>query len=125
GPRIAGLVFLLLAAALPARAAVRRLATNSGQAGPPRVNDAGAVVLQDPINAANTDHEIAWWSGVAWQLLPHPTADDAQPRINNRGQIVWQGFDGTDWEIYLWDGLTILPLTGAGMAHTDPQINDA
>jgi len=31
-------------------------------------------------------------------------------QINDRGQVVWQEWDGKDWEIYLWDGTSSPPV---------------
>ena len=52
---------------------------------------------------------------------PH---DDTNPQINNIGYIVWEGYDGTDWEIFLYDGSTTTQLTNNSYDDTHPQIND-
>ena len=37
--------------------------------------------------------------------------EDANPKINNNGYVVWEGYDGTDWEIFLYDGIETIQLT--------------
>ena len=50
---------------------------------------------------------------------------DVDPQINDRGQVVWRGWDGADWQIFLYDGTTTIQLTGSApsIAGYDPQIN--
>ncbi len=50
---------------------------------------------------------------------------DANPQINDSGQVVWRGGDGTDSEIFLYDGTTIIQLTDNSYADGFPQINDS
>jgi len=50
---------------------------------------------------------------------------DAVPQINDNGDVVWQGYDGSDYEIFLYDratGLT-LQLTDNYYYDATPQIN--
>ena len=45
------------------------------------------------------DLEIFYWDGAAVHRVTDNVADDANPEIHD-GTIVWQGYDGRDFEIY-------------------------
>jgi sulfur relay (sulfurtransferase) complex TusBCD TusD component (DsrE family) len=47
------------------------------------------------------------------------------PQINNSGQVVWVGWDGTDSEIFLYQDGVISQLTINSTPDWGPQINDA
>ena len=49
---------------------------------------------------------------------------DGSPNINNHGQVVWSGFDGHDYEIFLYDGTNIIQLTDNERNDRRPHIND-
>ena len=55
-------------------------------------------------------------------LLTDNETDDINPCISGF-TIVWQGYDGADYELYLWDGRTITQLTNNTYDDTDPRIN--
>jgi parallel beta-helix repeat protein len=46
------------------------------------------------------------------------------PQINNNGKVVWYGWDGTDEEIFFWDGVTTTQITNNTNNDRNPQIND-
>ena len=50
--------------------------------------------------------------------------EDANPKINNNGYVVWEGYDGTDWEIFLYDGIETIQLTDNSYDDFNPQINN-
>jgi hypothetical protein len=51
--------------------------------------------------------------------------DDQVPRINNKGDVVWQGHDGNDYEIYLYKGsLPPEQITTNNMDDWEQQVND-
>jgi hypothetical protein len=50
--------------------------------------------------------------------------DDYYPRISNNGHVVWEGYDGTDWEIFLYDGSTTIQLTYNSYEDFSPRVND-
>jgi len=50
--------------------------------------------------------------------------DDEDPRINDTGFVVWQGYDGSDTEIFLYDGMSITQITNNSYDDRSPQIND-
>ena len=37
--------------------------------------------------------------------------DDFNPNINDKGHIIWTGYDGNDTEVFLYDGSTVTQLT--------------
>ena len=49
---------------------------------------------------------------------------DGSPHINNLGQVVWSGFDGHDYEIFLYDGVEIIQLSNNDDTDIHPVIND-
>jgi hypothetical protein len=48
---------------------------------------------------------------------------DLNPQINNSGQVVWVGDDGTDKEIFYYDGNTVIQITDNTNWDNYPQIN--
>ena len=58
------------------------------------------------------------------KISRNPYYDDTNPQINNNGQVVWEGYDGTDWEIFFYNGTTTTQLTNNSYDDTHPQIND-
>jgi hypothetical protein len=57
--------------------------------------------------------------------LSNNNRDDNNPRINSAGQVVWEGWDGADWEVYLWNGISIQHLSAGSDTARDPQIDSA
>jgi hypothetical protein len=37
--------------------------------------------------------------------------EDKSPEINDSGQVVWKGYDGYDYEIFLYDGANVIQVT--------------
>lgn len=69
--------------------------------------------------------QIVWFSGTSWsnqigdilfydgdliKQLNGSTSDNRDPQLDN-GQVVWSGFDGTDYEIFYYDGTNTEQLT--------------
>ena len=50
--------------------------------------------------------------------------DDNNPQINDNGYIVWSGLDGSDFEIFLYNGLNTTQLTNNALGDHRPQINN-
>jgi len=50
--------------------------------------------------------------------------DDNSPHINKNGYVVWRENDGTDLEIFLYNGTTTTQLTNNSYYDDIPQIND-
>jgi len=51
--------------------------------------------------------------------------DDQLPMINNADQVVWQGWDGTDWEIFLHGESGTVQITDNAEDDGAAQINDS
>ncbi|MDP7444058.1 MAG: hypothetical protein QGI87_06885, partial [Candidatus Bathyarchaeota archaeon] len=49
--------------------------------------------------------------------------DDTSPQIHD-GQVTWHGSDGSDYEIYLYDGSSVTQLTNNEYTDYTPQIHD-
>ncbi len=45
------------------------------------------------------------------------------PQINNSGWVTWVGYDGSDSEIYLYNGTSTIQLTNNGTQDSGSQIN--
>jgi len=69
-------------------------------------------------------NSVCYSQYVIKKISRNPYYDDTNPQINNNGQVVWEGYDGTDWEIFLYDGSTTTQLTNNSYDDTHPQIND-
>jgi beta propeller repeat protein len=52
------------------------------------------------------------------------TYNDSLIQINSNGWMTWQGSDGTDFEIFLYNGTTTIQLTDNAYDDLEPQIND-
>ena len=51
-------------------------------------------------------------------------AHDSNPQINNHGDVVWMRYDGSDYDIFLYDGTSTTQLTNSAYTDMEPQIND-
>jgi hypothetical protein len=49
--------------------------------------------------------------------------DDRDSEIGNGGHVVWQGSDGSDWEIFLHAGTTTTQLTDNSYNDQSPRTN--
>ena len=50
--------------------------------------------------------------------------NDAGPQINENGWFTWVGFDGNDYEIFLYNGTTTTQITNNNYDDFNPHIND-
>ena len=50
--------------------------------------------------------------------------DDFNPQMNDNGYVVWEGWDGTDYEIYLYNGSAIINISNNTYDDYNPQINN-
>src|SRR5689334_21651488 len=64
-------------------------------------------------------------AGASVVNLSNNSFDDDTPRINAAGQVVWVGWDGVDYEVYLWNGSSIQHLSAGSDTARDPQIDSA
>jgi len=60
-------------------------------------------------------------TGVSPQLTDNATSDHS-PQVSD-GQVVWQSWDGSDWEVFLHDGAATRQLTDNAYDDLDPQID--
>jgi hypothetical protein len=56
--------------------------------------------------------------------LTNNSYGDYWPKINDNGYVVWRGFDGSDYEIFLYDGTTTTQITNNSYDDKYTQIND-
>lgn len=118
---------MLLLFARPATAGVLRLSafkpgvpiTGVRAPGPLVWQEGGDLVLWD----GSTRRQITSLSNDARDQQQH--AREFQWQANDGGQVVWRGWDGHDYEIYLWDGARVVRLSDNDQDDEDPQINDA
>ena len=61
-------------------------------------------------------------TGQSVQLTSN-AGDDVSPQIAN-GIVVWQGFDGQDFEIFRWDGSVVTQLTHDTLRDERPRVDD-
>ena len=95
----------------------------------PDINDSGSVVWagQDGVwagQAGGKTHDIFLYDGKNIKRLTNNNREDYSPRINNKGEIVWYGFDGNDYEIYLYDRKGVKKITNNDKDDITPDIND-
>ena len=51
--------------------------------------------------------------------------NDCEPQVNDQGTVVWQGYDGSHWQIFMYaDGVTT-KLTEGMVQNTEPRLNSA
>jgi hypothetical protein len=62
-------------------------------------------------------------AGAGTLQLSNNSFDDDRPQINSAGQVVWQGWDGNDWEIFFWSGSSVQQLTHNDRNDINPRIN--
>ena len=70
--------------------------------------------------ASMQSYEI-FYNGI--QLTSDVHEDDINPKID-KNIVVWQRFDGNDYEIFMFDGVTTRQLTDNEHNDTNPQISD-
>ena len=95
--------------------------------GAPFINNNNYVVWYENRRVPDTTDwysEIFLYNGVETTQLTSPPYNKRYPRINARNHIVWQGWDGHDWEIYFFNGYTIRQITYNGTDDQYPIIND-
>ena len=56
--------------------------------------------------------------------LTHNNFHDFYPQINDLGQITWEGYDGSDFEIFLYNGTNTIQLTDNTFDDERPILNN-
>lgn len=64
----------------------------------PQINDQGQVIWLAKVT--ESDNDLYYWDarlgGSAKNLSERPNLEDRNPRLNQQGKVVWQGWDGQD-----------------------------
>jgi len=91
----------------------------------PQVNALGHVVwIKDLVALPLGKKEIYFYGGSGPINLSDTFEDeDLDPQINDNDNVVWAGYDGTDYEIFFWDGQ--LPVADHVTTITDNDQNDS
>ncbi|MBW2663844.1 MAG: hypothetical protein JRD93_18160 [Deltaproteobacteria bacterium] len=94
----------------------------------PKINNQGQVVLQGGIHLGffNASAIFLYDGSTLNKVISLTTSPffNNNPQINDNGYVVWDRSDGTDIEIFLYDGSTITQLTNNDYDDREPQINN-
>jgi serralysin len=91
----------------------------------PQISNNGHVVWVVRNDGSNEDGEIYLYDGFSVRNISNnPASDDFEPQINDNGQVVWRGHDGSDTEIFLYDGSSTIQLTDDEYGDSFPKINN-
>jgi len=104
---------------------IQQLTHNAWDDQKPQINSAGQVVWEG--GDGTGDWEIYHWNGSSVQQLTDngATTWDIYPKISDCGHVTWMQYDGTDYEICVWNTVTTLKLTNNTRPDELPQINSA
>jgi len=94
----------------------------------PRINNQDDILYASWVNSADTAYTLFKYTA-STQTISQISPANAfwnSHQMNNRGDVVWMGYDGTDQEIYLYSAATqnVIPLTDNTFDDTNPQISD-
>ncbi len=95
----------------------------------PQVNASGNVVWKKVVEPLDKK-DIYFYDGSGPINLSNTYGDeDIDPQINDFDMVVWAGYDGTDYEIFFWDGQTpvadhVTQITNNGENDSHPRINN-
>jgi hypothetical protein len=94
----------------------------------PQINALGHVVWYQRKTSGH-NYEVFYYDGSRVTVLSTGdtyTSQDYFPKINNNGDVVWYGYDGSGSEIFLRDGSTgnVSQLTDNDFFDVSPQINN-
>ena len=98
----------------------------------PQLNSQGQVVWAEvSYDGWSTYYkDVYYWDSGIKGSSPRKISNNSygpniQPLINNQGQVVWQGYDGHDYEIYYWDAAKPVILNISNNAYDDdsPSLN--
>ncbi len=89
----------------------------------PQVNALGHVVWVKAVFPLGKKEIFFFDASGPVNLSTTPEDDELDPQINDNDNVVWSGYDGTDYEIFFWDGQ--LPAADHVTKITDNGQNDA
>lgn len=87
------------------------------------INKMGQVVWASNERAGLYDNIVHLYDGSGIVQLK-PMVHNINPVINNSGQVVWQGWDGNDYEIFLYSDDQVIQVTDNEEDDAFPVIND-
>lgn len=87
-----------------------------------------SLTIESPLGGAATV-EVASLPGVSPEVVVEPITDDGGDLSDRDPQIwgsrvAWSGFDGNDYEIYLWDGTSVTQITDDATDDLRPRLHD-
>jgi hypothetical protein len=123
-------MILALSAPLPARAGVQSLAQQPVDAGVPQISSAGQVAWRSGPDLFLWENgrtrQLSDVTNNAYILSPpyaSPSSDPLPWHLNDTGQLVWQGWDGSHDQVFLWNGASVRQLSQGSQDNRHPQIN--
>ncbi len=103
-----------------------RLTHNASGDRGPMMNSSGHVVWYGQNTTYPFAYDIFFYGGTLppQNITNTCSYDDDFPSMNDSDSIVWRGFDGNDYEIFLYDGATITQMTDNCYDDNPPRINN-
>lgn len=92
----------------------------------PQISNNGTVTWyrNDYTGSDRGDYEIFLkQTSLPYEKVTDNAYDDKYPQINDFDHLVWQGFDGHDYEIFFYNGSSIIQLTDNEYDDLEPFIN--
>jgi hypothetical protein len=88
-----------------------------------QINDQGQVVWAEHDIISSRERIYLYQDGVTIPVSG-TTYLSSQPRLNNRGQVAYQAYNGDTTAIYFFDGSVFGPVAGSNSNNYNPVIND-
>lgn len=88
----------------------------------PQISNSGHMVWLS-YDGVQCDVVVKRTTDPAPMQITTTSEEEHNPVINDAGIVAWQGFDGNDWEIFVYSGNTITQLTDNDFDDVTPQIN--
>lgn len=103
---------------------VVRLTNNYYEDWHPQINDSGLVAWMARLEVGKWVIRRAAANGTGAATVSSTAHHSQYPQLDSTGRIVWQGFDGHDWEIYQWSADQIQQVTDNEFDDRAPRISD-
>jgi hypothetical protein len=94
----------------------------------PRINDNGHVVwygIDDSVIGYNYEIYYSTGAGNILNISNTPSDSDFDPRINSSGEVVWYGENGSNYEIFFYDGDSPINISNSPDVDWHPEINNS